>query len=204
MIWRHMDATMPKYMLRKFGADVPFGSILSIDPLSIVLTTPLITFLAENIESLPMIFFGVSVAAISPVFLVIFPNFIWAFCVFLFLFGLSETIWSPRYYSLSVSWAKEGQEGVFAAFAFAPTFLAQLPVGALSGFLLSTYCPNENYCNGAPLWGIVFGMALFSPLMMLLSWRWLYKEESEEEEDDMPSDGNAIDSNDDALDEPLL
>ena len=53
MIWRHMDATMPKYMLRKFGADVPFGSILAIDPLSIVLATPLITFLAENIESLP-------------------------------------------------------------------------------------------------------------------------------------------------------
>lgn len=204
MIWRHMDATMPKYMLRKFGADVPFGSILAIDPLSIVLATPLVTFLAENIESLPMIFFGVSVAAICPIFLVIFPNFIWAFCVFLFLFGLSETIWSPRYYSLSVSWAKEGQEGAFAAFAFAPTFLAQLPVGALSGFLLSKYCPNENYCNGAPLWGIVFGMALLSPLMMLLSWRWLNKEESEEEEDDMPSDGNAIDGNDDTLDEPLI
>eukprot|EP00985_Skeletonema_marinoi_P007693 scaffold3428_cov136-Skeletonema_marinoi.AAC.3 len=196
VIWRHLDATLPKYMIRKFGVDVPFGSIIAIEPLSIMLSTPIIAFFAENSESLPMVLIGVSVASLSPIFVVIFPNFIWAFCIFLVLFGLSESIWSPRYYSMSVCCAKEGHEGVFAAFAFAPTFLAQLPVGALSGFLLSTYCPNENYCNGTKLWGVVFGMALLSPLMMMVWWRWLNKEEA--------ADDNANVNNDDSLDEPLL
>ena len=219
MIWRHLDATLPKYMIRKFGASVPYGSIISIEPASIVISTPIVGFFAENLESLPMVMLGVSIASLSPIFVVIFPNFIWAFCVFLVLFGLSESIWSPRYYSLSVHWAKEGQEGVFAAFAFAPSFLAQLPVGALSGFLLSTYCPNENYCNGTPLWGIVFGMALFSPIMMLVCYRWLNKKESEDEESATNTNGSDLDenadeaglnvvnangSNDDSMDEPLL
>ena len=197
IIWRHLDATLPKYMIRKFGADVPFGSIIAIEPASIMLSTPIITFFAENAESLPMVLLGVSVASLSPIVVVIFPNFIWAFCLFLIMFGLSESIWSPRYYSLSVEWATESQEGVFAAFAFAPTFLAQLPVGALSGFLLSTYCPNENYCNGTPLWGIVFGMALLSPVMMLVWWRWLNKVEDENE------DANELDTGE-PLSEPLL
>ena len=105
---------------------------------------------------------------------------------------------------MSVCCAKEGHEGVFAAFAFAPTFLAQLPVGALSGFLLSTYCPNENYCNGTKLWGVVFGMALLSPLMMMVWWRWLNKEEAENEFDEADADDNANVNNDDSLDEPLL
>mmetsp|Transcript_10223 Transcript_10223/g.15194 ORF Transcript_10223/g.15194 Transcript_10223/m.15194 type:complete len:195 (-) Transcript_10223:40-624(-) len=191
-------------MICKFGVDVPFGSIIAIEPLSIMLSTPIIAFFAENSESLPMVLIGVSVASLSPIFVVIFPNFIWAFCIFLVLFGLSESIWSPRYYSMSVCWAKEGHEGVFAAFAFAPTFLAQLPVGALSGFLLSTYCPNENYCNGTKLWGIVFGMALLSPLMMMVWWRWLNKEEDENEFDEADADDNANVNNDDSLDEPLL
>ncbi|KAK1748510.1 MFS transporter [Skeletonema marinoi] len=204
VIWRHLDATLPKYMIRKFGVDVPFGSIIAIEPLSIMLSTPIIAFFAENSESLPMVLIGVSVASLSPIFVVIFPNFIWAFCIFLVLFGLSESIWSPRYYSMSVCCAKEGHEGVFAAFAFAPTFLAQLPVGALSGFLLSTYCPNENYCNGTKLWGVVFGMALLSPLMMMVWWRWLNKEEAENEFDEADADDNANVNNDDSLDEPLL
>ncbi|KAL7442568.1 hypothetical protein ACHAXM_008464 [Skeletonema potamos] len=202
MIWRHLDATLPKYLVRKFGADVPYGSIIAIEPASIMLSTPIITFFAENSKSLPMVLLGVSVASLSPIFVVIFPNVIWSFCVFLILFGLSESVWSPRYYSLSVAWAKEGHEGVFAAFAFAPTFLAQLPVGVFSGFLLSRFCPNENYCDGTPLWGVVFGMALLSPLMMLVWWRWLNKEEDENEHTD--ENLNATNGNDDSLDEPLL
>lgn len=202
MIWRHLDATLPKYMIRKFGVHVPYGSIISIEPAAIILSTPIITFFAENVESLPMVLLGVSVASLSPIFVVIFPNFIWSFCAFLILFGLSESVWSPRYYSLSVAWAKEGQEGVFAAFAFAPTFLAQLPVGALSGYLLTTFCPNEEYCNGTPLWGIVFGMALLSPTMMLVWWRWLNKEEDENEDTD--ENVNVRNGNDDSLEEPLL
>ena len=92
LIWRHLDATLPKYMLRKFGAAVPFGSIIALEPASIMLSTPIITFFAENAESLRMVLLGVVIASISPIFVVIFPNFIWAFCVFLVLFGLSESI----------------------------------------------------------------------------------------------------------------
>lgn len=44
--------------------------------------------------------------------------------------------------------APEGREGLFGAIAAAPLFLAKLPTGLLSGFLLDRYCPLVNGgCN---------------------------------------------------------
>ena len=43
--------------------------------------------------------------------------------------------------------APEGREGLFGAIASAPLFLAKLPTGLLSGFLLDRYCPlREGEC----------------------------------------------------------
>ena len=36
-IFRHMDATFPKYAVRAFGCDAPFGSIYAINPALIIL-----------------------------------------------------------------------------------------------------------------------------------------------------------------------
>ena len=41
-IFRHMDATFPKYAVRAFGCDAPFGSIYAINPAMIILGVPLV------------------------------------------------------------------------------------------------------------------------------------------------------------------
>ena len=47
-------------------------------------------------------------------------------------------------------------------------FLAKLTVGTLSGFLIGRYCPAEGARNSGMLWLVVAGMALATPVLMLL------------------------------------
>ena len=41
-VFRHMDATFPKYAVRAFGCDVPFGSIYAINPAMIIVGVPIV------------------------------------------------------------------------------------------------------------------------------------------------------------------
>ena len=47
-------------------------------------------------------------------------------------------------YDYTMDVAPEGREGLFGAIAAAPLFLAKLPTGLLSGFLLDRYCPQQD------------------------------------------------------------
>eukprot|EP00551_Chaetoceros_affinis_P015223 CAMPEP_0203695500 /NCGR_PEP_ID=MMETSP0091-20130426/6949_1 /ASSEMBLY_ACC=CAM_ASM_001089 /TAXON_ID=426623 /ORGANISM="Chaetoceros affinis, Strain CCMP159" /LENGTH=62 /DNA_ID=CAMNT_0050567071 /DNA_START=175 /DNA_END=360 /DNA_ORIENTATION=+ len=51
--------------------------------------------------------------------------------------------------------AKEGREGTYMALASAPLFLAKLPVGMMSGFLLEKYCPEEGPRDSKFMWLII-------------------------------------------------
>jgi POT family proton-dependent oligopeptide transporter len=41
VIYRHLDATFPKYMVREFGKDALYGSVIAINPLCVVIMVPL-------------------------------------------------------------------------------------------------------------------------------------------------------------------
>ena len=41
-IFRYLDATLPTYMIRVFGNDIPKGTIYSINPAMIILLTPFV------------------------------------------------------------------------------------------------------------------------------------------------------------------
>ena len=65
-IFRHMDATFPKYAVRAFGCDAPFGSIYAINPAMIILGVPLVAAATPNVRHFDMIFRGGWITAISP------------------------------------------------------------------------------------------------------------------------------------------
>jgi len=48
MVFRHMDATLPKYLTRVHGEDAPYGILISINPTLIFFLVPLVTVLAER------------------------------------------------------------------------------------------------------------------------------------------------------------
>ena len=76
-IFRHLDATLPTYLVRTFGQNVPKGIIYSINPFIIMFLTPLISALTGGYAHYDMIKWGSYLTAASPFFLA-FSTSIWA------------------------------------------------------------------------------------------------------------------------------
>ena len=134
-----------------------------------------------------MINMGSYLSALSPLWLVLWQEE-WAAALFVLTLSLGEAVWSPRWYDYSMAVAPTGREGVFTALASAPLFVAMLPTGMLSGYLLDRYCPDngacgdvskgkpavqpetgEQTCHGSAMWGLVTLLTLTSPLLILLT-----------------------------------
>jgi dipeptide/tripeptide permease len=178
MIFRHLDATLPKYMVREFGPDVAKGTIYSINPAIIIILVPIVTAMTSHVEPLVMIHYGSYVSAAS-VFVLAFSTSIWACVVFVTVLSLGEAIWSPRLYDYTVSVCPEGREGTFMALSSAPLFLAKLPVGFLSGVLLQRYCPltleDGQERHSQTMWLIIGLLTASSPVCMTCCWNYITK-----------------------------
>lgn len=129
-VFRHLDATLPTFLMRCFGEKVPKGTIYSINPFIIIFLAPLVSALSTNYANYDMIKFGGYITGISPFFLACSTS-IWATICFVVLLSIGEAFWSPRIYSYTMSIAPEGREASFSALASAPLFAAKVPVGLL-------------------------------------------------------------------------
>merc|ERR1719405_313904 len=89
-----------------------------------------------------MILLGSAVSAVSPFFLAMGHTYTTAIG-FVVSLSLGEAIWSPRLFEYTVMVAEQGREGTYMALASAPTFMATLVSGAMSGWLLETFCPAK-------------------------------------------------------------
>jgi Na+/melibiose symporter-like transporter len=111
LLFRHTDATLPKYMRREFGEDVPFGTIYSIGPLIAIVLVPLISAYTTKVSPLLMILVGMWISAAS-VFFVAFSTTVWATICFIIVLEIGECVWSPSLYNYAVSASQEGREGM--------------------------------------------------------------------------------------------
>eukprot|EP00934_Nitzschia_sp_Nitz4_P003137 Nitzschia sp. Nitz4//scaffold1_size375055//139347//140861//NITZ4_000256-RA/size375055-processed-gene-0.131-mRNA-1//-1//CDS//3329540985//3127//frame0 len=178
MIFRHLDATLPKYMIREFGENVAKGTIYSINPALIIILVPLVTAATTNVHPLVMIHYGSYISAAS-VFFLVFSTSIWACVAFVTVLSIGEAVWSPRLYDYTMLVCKEGREGTYMAFSSAPLFLAKLPVGVLSGVLLQKYCPEEGERHSKEMWLFIGLLTASSPILMTAFWRYISKQDDE-------------------------
>jgi MFS family permease len=165
-IYRHLDATFPKFMVRNFGADAPYGSLIALNPLCVVLVAILAAPLAMRFHPVPMIIFGSFISALSP-FALAFGHSYMNAVVFVLILSVGEGLWSPRMYEYSVMIAEKGREGVYTALAAAPMFLATLMTGATSGTLLERFSPEEGEKRPEIMWAIIGLISFASPVLML-------------------------------------
>ena len=172
MIFRHLDATFPKYMLREFGESVPYGTIYAINPAIIMILVPIMTAATSHLDPLVMIHAGSYVSAISVFFLAMSTS-IPACILFVVTLSIGEAIWSPRLYDYTMSVSEEGREGTYMALSSAPLFLAKLPVGFLSGYLLQKYCPADGERRSKLMWLIIGMTTASSPILMTFFWRFI-------------------------------
>ena len=166
-VYRHLDATFPKYMVRNFGPDAPFGSLIALNPFCVVIVTLLTAPLGYLYHPVPIIILGAFISAISPFVLALGHTYTNAIG-FVLLLSIGEGIWSPRLYEYSVMIAEKGREGTYMALAAAPMFLATLLTGATSGILLDTYSPEFGPKRPEIMWTIIGLISVLSPVLMLV------------------------------------
>lgn len=106
MIFRHLDATLPTYLLRCFGPSYPKGMIYSINPFLIIWLTPTVAALTSTWPHYDMIKYGGYFSALSPFFLAMSTS-TWAVVMFMVFLSLGEAIWSPRLYDYTMSIAPQ-------------------------------------------------------------------------------------------------
>ena len=75
LTFRHLDATFPKYMVRTFGSNTPYGSVIAINPLLIIVLLPAITAFTMHFSAFQMILLGAWVSAASVFILVVSASY---------------------------------------------------------------------------------------------------------------------------------
>ncbi|KAK1863627.1 hypothetical protein I4F81_006181 [Pyropia yezoensis] len=101
LVFRHTDATMPKYMVSTFGPSAPFGLVYSINPFLITFLVPIVGLLTRHVDSYTMILVGACISGVSPFWMAL-GAFYWFMILFMFTLSVGEAIYSPRVYEVSV------------------------------------------------------------------------------------------------------
>ena len=106
----------------------------------------------------------------------------WTLIVFISIFTIGEAIWSPRLMQFTAEVAPKGKEGTYIALSVLPFFLAKFVVGPMSGMLLNAYTPVDSAGNALAdyphhhmVWVWIGGMAVLSPIGLLLFRNWFLK-----------------------------
>ena len=199
LVFEYWHALSPKYYLRVIGPDAPVGTINSLNGwvicIGLVISTPIVArFKLFNVMLLGICISAVSVfiPAISPgLFGNIDPASLSRVYYMLILgqvllFSLGEVIWSPRLYEYTAAIAPKGREASYMGLSNFPMFFARMLVGPLSGFMLINYCPEGTTAATAAaapymqspqfMWLLLGGIALASPVLILLLRKVIQKE----------------------------
>ncbi len=185
-VFVHAHSTWPTYMLRDFGQDTPQAAIWSLNPLLIIVLTPVIGSLTSRFSAWWVIIGGSLVTASSLLFMVAHEPFEAAAratlghllgpdaayeqagaYLFVVVLSVGEALWSPRLYEYVAMMAPKGRESSYMGLAELPLFAAKIPVGLMSGVLIGSYCAEHAPCQSEPIWLIVFGTTLAGPLIAL-------------------------------------
>jgi len=172
-IFRHQDATLPKWMERTIDAKAHYGDIYSINPAMIIFLVPLLQHVLRAYDSYDTVTAGTLVIAIAPTVLSVANPSYTAAAFFMIIMSLGEAIYSPRSTQYVLSLAPVGGEGVFGVLAAVPLFMVKVLTGGMSGNLLDTYCPANDTSRCKMVWTFIGVVASTSFLSLLLARKWL-------------------------------
>ena len=137
-VYRQMDASLPKYLMRAVGCDVSFGTIFALNPCLVIVLVPLFTLLTTKRHPFFSILVGSFCIAIGS-FVFMFGASFWIAVGFVIIVSVGESFAAPRMTEYSASIAPEGREGTYLALSHAPMFLGKI-LGGFSGVRPSYVC----------------------------------------------------------------
>lgn len=166
IVYRHIDATFPKVIMRTFGDNAHYGALYSINPTMIIFITPIISGITARFDIYNVIILGTFVSAVS-MFIMSFELTLLSVVLWAVVFTIGEAIYSPLSGVYIMSIAPDNREGLYTSLAYAPNLLAKVIVGPMSGSLLEKYCPKDgpfDQCKN--VWFYVGIGALTTPLLL--------------------------------------
>lgn len=173
-LFAHQWLTMPDYVTRAYPSEVGarFEWISGLNPLIIVLGTPLVAGLTARVHVLTMMTIGTAVSALATFLLVPGPD-LTMLLAYVIVFSLGEALWSSRFLEYVASLAPPARVGMYMGVANLPWFLAKFTTGLYSGWMIKTYIPKDGPQDTSTLWLIYAAIALTSPIGLLLARKWL-------------------------------
>lgn len=168
IVYRHIDATFPKVIMRAFGEDAHYGALYSINPTLIIFITPLINGLTARFDIYNVMIVGTLVSALS-MFIMSSELTLLSVVMWAVAFTIGEAIYSPLSGVYIMSIAPDHREGLYTSLAYAPNLLAKVVVGPMSGRLLEQYCPrNGPYDQCKNVWLYIGIGALSTPTLLTM------------------------------------
>lgn len=173
-LFAHQWLTLPLYINRAFVPWVAdrFELFANLGPLFVFLLAPGVAALTARRDSLAMIRWGTLVMAL-PTFLLAAGPSPAALFAYVFLMTVGESMWQPRFYSVLTEMAPPGKAGLYVGVGQLPWFLTKLVTGLYAGWFLQRFCPAEGVRHTEPMWLIYGGIAMVSPVALLVARRWL-------------------------------
>jgi MFS family permease len=170
LIFVHMHATFPKFLIREMDANAPFELLIAINPAFIMALVPPFTMLTQKfqMDSYPVLLLGATFTALSPLPMAFHEHSYMSAIAFVAILSIGEALWSPKLYEHTVAVSPVGREGTYGALAVAPVFASTFFAGGFSGHMLQEHCPHSGHCNGYAIWILVFATTVTSPLILLL------------------------------------
>lgn len=190
-----MYYVFPTFGIRELGEGAKVGTLWNINSWMVILLVPLVGALTQRFPAYGMAIIGGSITAGS-VFVMAMPTawfesaangwpgrlvghwylqlsgdihpYYVMIALFIAVFSVGEAFYSPRVYEYAASIAPKGQEASYSALSYIPLLLGKAFATAVSGVLLSKYCPEVGERNSGTMWLVFASLATICPLGLLL------------------------------------
>jgi len=204
MVQHQLYATMPKYVLRLAGEGASPSWYANVNPFTVVLTVGIVTSLMRGKTALQSMTIGMFIMPFSAL-LMASGNLIGKDMINLGLFemhpiafmmiigivfqGIAESFISPRFLEYFSFQAPKGEEGLYLGFSHLHSFISSIVGFGLSGWLLSTYCPDPRLFGGRTqewelasanahyIWYYFVAIALISAIALVVYGRYYDKKD---------------------------
>jgi dipeptide/tripeptide permease len=173
-LFAHQWLTMPDYVVRAYPASVGarFEWVVALNPLIILVGTPLLALLTKKVDVLTVMIGGTLVSASSPLLLVAGPQLALLLASQV-VFSVGEAIWSSRFYEWVAETAPPDRVGAYMGVSTIPWFLAKTTTGLYSGEMLARFCPPRGPQHTGAMWLVYSSIALLSPIALFVARGWL-------------------------------
>ncbi len=178
-LFAHNWLTLPLYTSRAFEGFVQdnFEFFVNLNPILIFILTPIVTALTSKKHAYSMMIIGTFIMA-SPTFILALGPNIYTLMAYLIIMTIGEAMWQPRFLQWVAEIAPKNMTGIYMGIGQFPWFLTKIVTSLYSGWFLMNYCPADTpaaQMNTEMMWLIYGGIAVISPIGLILARKWMMK-----------------------------